>query len=169
MINKFSKFIFFYLAYLPLFLILLILNLKISWNLLYLSAGAIVLGALLFLPLLKTIKSLAPTKEIIEIKSNNNAEVLGFIFTYIFPFLITFTNLNSILAFGILIIVVFLIYIDTPLFSINPILKIFFRYNIYEVDYRGQKFFILTKNKYATGKISVKVKQLDLEVLIEDD
>jgi hypothetical protein len=68
-----------------------------------------------------------------------------------------------------LIIVVFFIYIDTPLFSINPLLKIFFGYNIYEVNYDGKKFFLLTKKKYAPGEINIKIKQLDLEVLIEDD
>lgn len=168
MINKFSKFVFFYLAYLPLFIGLLVLNLDLSWNLLYLSLGVIFLGALIFLPLLKSINSLAPHNIEISIISNNNVKVLGFIFTYLFPLLITFTNINSILTFSIFIILVFTIYIDTPLFSVNPLLKIIFRYNIYQVKHKNKKYFFLSKEKYSEGKIDTKVKQIDPEVLIEN-
>ena len=169
MINNYAKFVFFYLAYLPLFLILLVLNMNLSLNLLYISLGIIVLGFILFLPLLKSIKSLTPSPEEININSNNNSEVLGFIFTYMFPFLMMITNLNSIIAFSILIVMVFLIYIDTPIFSINPLLKIIFGYNIYEVKSNGKKLFLLSKEKYSGGKINIDVKQLSLEVLIEND
>ena len=169
MINKFSKFVFFYLAYLPLFIILLVLNISISLNLLYWVIGIVFVCFLLFIPLIKSIKSLAPSKEEVEIVTNNNAEVLGFIFTYIFPFLITFTSLNSIIAFAILIVIVFVIYIDTSLFSVNPLLKVIFGYNIYEVSFKGRKFFLLSKNKYFNDKVTLKIKQLDSEVLIEDD
>lgn len=169
MINKFSKFIFFYLAYLPLILILLILNLNLSWKLLFLSIGSILLGFALFLPLRSSIKSIAPTKEKIIISSNNNSEILGFIVTYISPFLITFSNLNSIIAFFLLMIIIFLLYIETSLFSINPLLKIIFGYNIYEVRNKGSRYFMLSKNKYLNEEINLKIKQIGREVLIEDD
>lgn len=169
MINKFSKFVFFYLAYLPLFIILLVLNIDISLTLLYWVIGIVFVCFLLFIPLMKSIKSIAPSKEEVEIVTNNNAEVLGFIFTYIFPFLITFTSLNSIIAFAILIVMVFVIYIDTSLFSVNPLLKVIFGYNIYEVSFKSRKFFLLSKNKYFNDKVTLKIKQLDSEVLIEDD
>lgn len=169
MINKLSKFFFFYLAYLPLFLILLILNMDLSWKLAYFSGGIVLIGIILFLPLLKSIKSIAPIKQEIEIKSNNNSEILGFIFTYIIPFLVTFTSINSILAFGILILLVFVIYIDTSLFSVNPLLKVIFRYNIYSVKHKGRKFYLLSKKKYSEGKSNINIKQIDSEVLIEND
>ena len=76
MINKLSKFIFFYLAYLPLILILLILNMEISWKLLFISIGIIILGIILVIPLLRTIKSVSPAKEKIEIIADNNSEVI---------------------------------------------------------------------------------------------
>lgn len=168
MINKFSKFAFFYLAYLPLIMILLILNMDLSQKLAYLLIGSVILCFLIFLPLFWSIKSLSPSREEIEVVSNNNSEVLGFIFTYIFPFLITFTNINSILAFSILIIMVFLIYIETSLFSVNPLLKIVFGYNIYEIKSGDKRLFLLSKKKYFGGKIKINVKQLDSEVLIEE-
>jgi hypothetical protein len=169
MITKFSKFIFFYLAYLPLFLILLVLIFDIAWNLLYISLGVISLGFVLILSLFKSIKSLTPAPQEVYINSNNNSEVLGFIFTYLFPFLMVITNLNSIIAFSILIIMVFLIYIDTPIFSVNPLLKIILGYNVYEIKSEGKRFFLLSKEKYSEGKVDINVKQLSLEVLIEND
>lgn len=168
MINKFSKFIFFYLAYLPLFIILLVLNMDLSWSLLYVSLGVIAFCLLLFFPLLKSINSLAPSEEEIDILSNNNSEILGFIFTYIFPFLITFANINSIIAFAILIMMVFLIYVQTSIFSVNPLLNLLFGYSIYEVRHKNKKYFLLSRNRYSSGKFNIRIKQLDLEVLIED-
>jgi hypothetical protein len=147
---------------------LLVLNLELSWNLLYLSLGSIGLGVILFLPLIKTIKSIAPRKEKIKINSNNNSELLGFLLTYIIPFCVAFTTLNSIIAFGILILMIFIIYIDTSLFSVNPLLKIILRYNIYEIKYNNKRYFLLSKNKYFDEEVLINVKQLDSEVLIEE-
>lgn len=160
---------FFYLAYLPLILIILILNLQITWTLLYLTIGALLLGFILFLPLLNSIKSLAPSREKIKIITNNNAEILGFILTYFSPFLVKLTNLNSVIAYFLLLIMIFLIYIETSLFSVNPLLKIIFKYNIYEIKHDEKKYFLLSKNKYSNEDISIKVKRLDMEVLVEDD
>ncbi|PJE81271.1 hypothetical protein COU58_03505 [Candidatus Pacearchaeota archaeon CG10_big_fil_rev_8_21_14_0_10_32_42] len=168
MINKLSKFIFFYLAYLPLILILLILNMEISWKLLFISIGIIILGIILVIPLLRTIKSVSPVKEKIEIIADNNSEVIGFIVTYITPFLIQFTNLNSIIAFSILMVIIFLIYVETSIFSINPLLKIIFGYNIYEVKSEDKRYYLLSKQKGLGGSLMMKVKQIDREVIIED-
>lgn len=168
MINKFSKFVFFYLAYLPLILILLVLNMDISWSLLFVSIGVIFFGFIIFIPLLRTIKSVSPTEEKIEVIADNNSTVIGFIVTYISPFLIQFTSLNSVIAFSILVLIIFLIYIETSIFSINPLLKIIFGYNIYEVNVSNKKYHLLSKKKGLSRNLVLRIKQIDSEVLIED-
>lgn len=168
MLNKFSKIILFYLAYLPLFLILLLLNMDFGLNLLYFSGGAILFGIIISAPFFYAAKSIKGVPEKVEIISNNNSEIIGFILPYIIPFCVAFSSLNSIIAFGILMMMIFLIYIDTNLFLINPILKIFMRYNIYQVKINGDESFLLSKDKYFPGKMKLNVKHLDSGVLIEE-
>lgn len=74
---------------------------------------------------------------IIEKISNRNSESIGYIATYIVPFL--FQNFNTwyeIFALIFLMIIIYRIYINSNLLLINPILG--FVYSIYEIEYKQQ-------------------------------
>ena len=65
-------------------------------------------------------------------------------------------------------VIIFLIYVETSIFSINPLLKIIFGYNIYEVKSEDKRYYLLSKQKGLGGSLMMKVKQIDREVIIED-
>jgi len=70
---------------------------------------------------------------VIDVK-NRNSEAISYIGTYIIPFL--FQNYNSsfeILSVGILLVVIYYIYINSTLMLINPVLNL--RYSLFEIDF----------------------------------
>src|SRR3989338_4555764 len=108
MLNKFSKIILFYFAYLPLFSILIINNINDTKTLLITLISAIIVGF----------------------------------------FLVDLNGIKSIVSFSILMVLVAYLYIDTSLFCINPLLKIFFRYNLYQVTLGSKKYCLISKTKH---------------------
>jgi hypothetical protein len=167
MLNKFSKIILFYFAYLPLFIMLLINNIN-GIKLLLILCGAFILIGFIFVGLLiKTIKSVVSSEERIEIKELKNSEYLSFLVTYILPFLITFEGVRQVVSSALLFILIAYLYIETSLFCINPLLKIFFRYNVYEVNMGKQKYFLLSKNKHKEGIINLEIKRVGDNFLLE--
>ncbi|MDO8508936.1 MAG: hypothetical protein Q7S27_04595 [Nanoarchaeota archaeon] len=167
MLNKFSKIILFYFAYLPLFVILAISNIFQMKYLLVTLSGLILFGFIFIWLLLKTIKSVTSSQEKVSINENKNSEYLGFLITYIIPFLVSFTGIRSIISFCILFFLIAYLYIDTSLFGVNPLLKIFFGYNIYQVSLGKTTYFLLSKNKHLQGEKNLDIKKLGGNVLIE--
>ena len=78
MLNKFSKIILFYFAYLPLFSILIINNINDTKTLLITLISAIIIGFILVILLFKTIKSVVPSEEKITVNELKNSEYLSF-------------------------------------------------------------------------------------------
>jgi hypothetical protein len=169
MINKFSRLILFYFAYLPLFIILIINNILELRPLLIILFILIVVGFGSIFLLLKTIKSVTPNQEKIIIHENKNSEYLGFLVTYLIPFLVSFSGVREIISFSILFLLIAYLYLDTSLFGINPLLKIFFSYNIYYVSLGNTKYFLLSKVKHKQGENNLEIKKLGGNVLIEND
>jgi len=65
---------------------------------------------------------------------NKNSEAISYIGTYIIPFLFQdYTQLYDTLSIGILLIVIYFIYVNSSLILINPVLNL--RYSLYEVDF----------------------------------
>ena len=168
MLNKFSKIILFYFAYLPLFSILIINNINDTKTLLITLISAIIVGFILVVLLLKTIKSIVPSEEKITINELKNSEYLSFLVTYILPFLVDLNGIKSIVSFSILMVLVAYLYIDTSLFCINPLLKIFFRYNLYQVTLGSKKYCLISKTKHKITSSKLKVKKISEDILIED-
>ena len=170
MLNIISKLILFYFAYLPLFVILAINNFNLHNQYLYILVTLILIFGF-FLPfiLFRTIKSIAPRNEEMEIKSTKNSEYLSFLVTYITPFLITPSNINELISFLILFTIIIYLYIDTSLFCVNPLLKILYKYNIYEVSLANRTYFLLSKKSHSNETISLNVKVLSTNLLIEEE
>lgn len=168
MINKFSKLILFYFAYLPLFIILSINNILELKPLIITISILIVIGFVSIFLLLKTIKSVTPNQEKIIVHENRNSEYLGFLVTYLIPFLVSFAGIREIISFSILFILIGYLYLGTSLFGINPLLKIFFGYNIYHVSLGNTKYFLLSKIKHKQGENNLDIKKFGGNILIED-
>jgi len=168
MLNKFSKIILFYFAYLPLFSILIINNINDTKTMLIILISAIAAGFILVVLLFKTIKSIVPSEEKITITELKNSEYLSFLVTYILPFLVDLTDIRIIISFSILLILVVYLYIDTLLFCINPLLKIFFKFNLYQVTMGDKKYYLISKNKHKIISSKLNVKRIGEDILIED-
>lgn len=93
--------------------------------------------------------------------NNRNSESIGYIATYIVPFL--FQNFNDwyeITAFVFLMVIIYRIYINSNLLIINPLLS--FRYSIFEMEYttsngKDRKGLIITKENVLDEEAIVKV------------
>ncbi len=92
---------------------------------------------------------------------NRNGESIGYIATYIIPFV--FQNFNSyyeIFAFLFLMVIIYRIYVNSNLLLINPILS--FKYSIFEIEYeeqngRSRSGLIIIHNKYLKEDTIIKI------------
>ncbi|WP_319506463.1 hypothetical protein [uncultured Methanolobus sp.] len=111
--------------------------------------------------ILDKVETLVPRDIEVQIKSEKNTEMLGFLLTYIVPFCITFENgLYDLFAFCMLFILLLYVYIDTSLFCINPLLNYCFGYNIYEIEMHDRNSFMLTTKKHRNTREKVKVYKI---------
>lgn len=148
MLNKLSKMLFFCLAYLPLF-ISVALKSNFSLNTIVIIFIISLLNISLVALLLCSIKTLVPSKEKIQIIELRNSEYLTFIVTYLIPFYGFNVDVPTIISSLIIIFIIAFIYIDTSLLCINPLLKIIFRYNLYEISIGSAKGYMLSKSKLS--------------------
>lgn len=83
---------------------------------------------------------------------NRNSESIGYIATYIIPFIFqSFNTWYEIFAFTFLMVIIYRIYVNSNLLLINPVLS--FRYSIFEIEYEVQggkkkNGLIIIRNKY---------------------
>jgi len=176
-----SEFVLFITSYIPLFI--LIISKQISVNFKYLNWGGLrkeyiyifitkfgfssflitisVFGTvgcfLLFSNFNKNINN-GENVTLIDVKNKNN-ESIGYIATYIMPFIFqSFSEISEIFSFLFLMLVIYRIYINSNLLLINPILS--FIYSIYEVEYEEQN------GKKRNGLIIIKDKLIEEETII---
>lgn len=176
MISNNTKLVLTLFAYLPLFYVISIRNLRFFQDLLmrytntygntfYLFVIITISFAILFFIFLHEVKStlnkietVAPREIEVQIKSEKNTEMLGFLLTYIVPFCITFENgLYDLFAFGVLFALLLYVYIGTSLFCINPLLNYCFGYNIYEIEMHDKNRFMLTTKKHRNTNKKIKL------------
>ncbi|MBB6447994.1 hypothetical protein [Bacillus benzoevorans] len=149
------KVILFLSSYSPLFLIIVLLNLKLNeiskvkdilpqdkfW-LIIIMLILFILPNLILFSLIKRVRSFQPIREKTNTFVNKNGDVMNYIVTYLIPFLsFNFDKLNQTIAFAILILVLATVYIHSNIFYINPIL-IIAGYKIYDVN---NKYTVITK------------------------
>ena len=144
MFTRFAKTIFGLLAYSPLFIILLIKNMPLK--------KGIILGLSIFFGILiiswiilKTVDGLSGEPINLKIDRDINEQYVGFIVTYIVPFIGKVETLNDMVSMSILIIVIFALYLSTSLFAVNPVLKLIFGYNLYLCMINGKESILLSK------------------------
>ena len=93
--------------------------------------------------------------------SNRNSESVGYIATYIIPFMFQgFSTTYEIFAIFFLLVIIYRIYINSNLLLINPILG--FKYSIFEIEYEEQNGkcrngLIIIKNYQISEDIDIKI------------
>lgn len=92
---------------------------------------------------------------------NKNSESIGYIATYIVPFLFqSFNGWYETFALAFLMIIIYRIYINSNMILINPILN--FKYSIFQVEYQQQNGkikngLVVSKNKFLVEDTTIKI------------
>lgn len=96
----------------------------------------VTLGTILFLKILRS-SSKNGNNVTVKSISNKNAESIGYIATYIIPFLFqSFDELGDIIPLLILLIIIYRIYVTSSLLLVNPVLNC--KYSLFEMEYEEQ-------------------------------
>jgi len=180
-----AQFTLFISSYSPLFVLIIIRQLFGNWS--YLNSGNLdwpgfVLFAkkfglstvLLFLLIVgwvgykitfSNLEKNAPNGDIVWLRNikNKNSEAIGYIATYIIPFLFqSYESFYEIFAVIFLLYIIYRLYINSTMLLINPILSI--KYAIYEVDYEKNgkmcNGFMVSKHKYLEEDTTVKIYEI---------
>lgn len=94
---------------------------------------------------------------------NKNSEAIGYIATYIIPFLFqSFDNWFESLAVLFLMVIIYRIYINSSLLLINPVLS--FKFSIYEIEYeeneKTRNGLIITRGKSLGDDSKIKIYEI---------
>ena len=181
-LRRIAQFVLFITSYTPLFLLICLKQIHsnkefITWGsfthesiliyfqkfglstfLLIISLSGLIGSFFLF----KNIEEHAKNGDNVTIKdvNNRNNESIGYIATYIVPFLFqSFSNWYEIVAFSFLMIIIYRIYINSNLIIINPLLS--FRYSIFQLEYES------ANRKIRNGLIITKEKVLNEDAIIK--
>ncbi len=114
---------------------------------------------------LGNIEEVAENGRPVKIKDvkNKNSEAIGYIATYIIPFLFqSFSSWYECISVLFLLGIIYRIYINSSLLLINPILS--FRFSIYEIEYTdGEKEkngLIISRDKYLQDEADIKIYEI---------
>ena len=184
-LKKSAKFALFVSSYLPLFILIILKQLSDNYHSLHWGGISIdsikiflssfglssiltlvsIWGIIGVYNILKNIHDISENgfnTTIIDIK-NKNSESIGYIATYIIPFL--FQNLNGWytgLSILFLLGIIYRIYINSSMILINPILSC--KYSIYDIEYsKNEKIkngFIISKDNSLQDKDKIKLYEI---------
>jgi hypothetical protein len=114
---------------------------------------------------LGNIEEVAENGRPVKIKDvkNKNSEAIGYIATYIIPFLFqSFSSWYECISVLFLLGIIYRIYINSSLLLINPILS--FRFSIYEIEYtdgdKEKNGLIISRDKYLQDEADVKIYEI---------
>ena len=158
----------FFSSYSPLFLILAIRNLAKT------VAGASVLtaitvGSLLALAWFLYDKRKQASHHVTLTRvASRDADVMAYIVTYLIPFLgISISDPVDAVSLGIMLGLIAVVYVNSNLIYINPILGLF-GYRLFEVETENGKISALvSRNDYVKTGLPIAVVSLDNYVLLE--
>lgn len=104
---------------------------------------------------------------------NRNSESIGYIATYILPFIFqSFNTWYEIFAFIFLMAIIYRIYVNSNLLLINPILS--FRYSIFEIDYEEQSGkkrhgLIIIRDKHVMEDMIIRIYPIGYKLFFAKD
>ncbi len=168
------KFVLFLSSYFPLFLILMLKNWPNLWIILIVTVIGI-LCLVAWMMVFWAAKRRTNEKYIVLKSENRTKDSLNYLIPYIISFIgIDLSKWPDVLGLLILFIILFVVYINSNLIYINPMLSIF-KYKIYyaEVmkpymsDSSKEEIVILTKNRYIKNNKRIKLKEIENNVFME--
>lgn len=174
MLSKFSKWILFFSSYIPLLLIICIQNYpQIELICICIAICFILIGFLN--KLLTSINAYNSFSATIIRVNNQNAEAINYLFVYIIPFIsLDITEPKNLIAFSLLFLIIGSVYTSNDMIHINPILTLFFKYNIYSaviksnMDIENNIIILSKKSQLDLFKLSeVKLCKLNGKIFIE--
>jgi len=94
---------------------------------------------------------------------NKNSEAIGYIATYIIPFLFqSFNGWYECFSVLFLLCIIYRIYINSSLLLINPILS--FRFSVYEIEYldgsKEKNGLMISRDKYLQDDTEIKIYEI---------
>lgn len=152
MANALSRLILFLSSYIPLWVIFAIMTLRERP---YLGAFFIVLavasflGTLLYMRLVQQLQGVGMQIGIIRRK---DSDTMSYIASYVIPFAATaFSDVEQVASLAIFLGVLCVVYVNTGMIHINPMLSIL-GYNLYEIeDQNGNSYFLMSKRRLRRG------------------
>lgn len=177
-----AQFVLFATSYIPLFI--LIAFRQISENISFLIWGGLntesiiiciqkfglsifsivisILGLIGYRWTFQNLKKVSPNGDNVTVLKidNKNSESIGYIATYIVPFLFqSFDGWYELFSLFFLMVIIYRIYINSNLILINPILS--FKYSLFEIEYKQQN------GKVRNGLIIIDSKHINEDEMIK--
>ncbi|MFN3783132.1 MAG: hypothetical protein ACK4R6_04405 [Spirosomataceae bacterium] len=180
-----AQFALFVTSYFPLFALIIIRQVSENSDFLYFSgldwasiklffskfglsailSNVSIIGLFGYWKTLGNIEEVAENGRPVKIKDvkNKNSEAIGYIATYIIPFLFqNFGKWYDSFSIIVLLIIIYRIYINSSLLLINPILS--FQFSIYEIVYKdGDKEkngLVISRDKYLQDEADIKIYEI---------
>jgi hypothetical protein len=180
-----AQFVLFISSYLPLFLLIIVRQvsensfflhwggftylaikiLVIKFGLSFILCFTSLFGLFGYWKTLRNIEEVSKNGKPVIIKDvkNKNSEAIGYIATYIIPFLFqSFNGWFECLSVLFLMAIIYRIYINSSLLLINPLLS--FKFAIYEIEYldhnKNRTGLIISRNKCLQDDANIKIYEI---------
>lgn len=155
-------------SYFPLLAIFSIQNANKEsyWYLIPVITG--VIACIILLIFIKWVVGSAARDEVVAEIQRKDAEVMSYIVTYIFPFMdLDFADISNLLSLGIFFLILMIIYINSNLIHINPMLNLS-GYHIYEIQTpQGSKHTIISKQCRLVKGTKLQVVMIGDDLFME--
>jgi hypothetical protein len=180
-----AQFVLFVSSYLPLFILLVVR--QVSENIDFLNYSKLsllsvkifglkfglslilivisIIGLLGYWQTLGNIEEVAKNGNPITIRDvkNINSEAIGYVATYIIPFLFqSFNGWYECFSVLFLMLIIYPVYINSSLLLINPLLS--FKFAIYEIEYveneKNKNGLIISRNRYMQDDADIKIYEV---------
>ena len=166
--NIITQLVLFFSSYAPLFVILAIrtpAGQQKTAAALWLTALFSAIGLFVFL---RTARGLAANAITIKSASPKDSDAMSYLVTYLVPFLdVHFSDISNAISLAILFITVGIIYVNSNMIHINPLLN-FCCYHIFEVrDSDGKTWALISKQSYIRDGTALDAVILGNYVLFE--
>mgnify|MGYP001001297829 CR=1 FL=1 len=153
MANKFTRFWLFLCSYFPLAAIIFVLFVeRYKWPAVGVLAASTV-GTIWMLIFLRAAQKFSPLPVKVESASRRDSEAISYVVTYVVPFLaIPFGGWQQGVALGIFLVVLGVLYTNSDLIHINPMLNLG-GYKLYEITSdSGTVSSLITKRRVKRGE-----------------
>lgn len=184
-LHEIAQFVLFVSSYMPLFILIIVRQVSENYEYLHWTGISLIsiklfalkfgLSSILFFvsvigmfgywQTLGNIEEVAKNGTPITVKDvrNKNSEAIGYIATYIIPFLFqSFNGWFECLSVLFLMAIIYRIYINSSLLLINPLLS--FKFAIYEIEYtenkKNKNGLIISRNKYLQDNADIKIYEI---------